>query len=319
MKSLLRLIGIAIATCSLILVVTVTVAVVKKVWGGKSGNLKGHIAVVELKGMITDASSFVEKMNEAYDDTATKGVVVRINSPGGMVGPSQEMYEAIRRVDKKKPVYISMGSVAASGGYYAAAAGRKVYANPGTLTASIGVIAEFVNTEKLFNWAKVERKTLKAGKMKDIGSPTRPMTNEERDFLLAMLKDIHKEFQKTVKESRKLTDQEVETFLDGRVMTGSQAAQAKLVDTLGGFALAASDLKKAVGLPEDAAEAILEDEEGILHKLFWGDNKPESRLGLIPSFIAALVNPSHSVSPSSALPMTQGWTILMLAPVSFPQ
>lgn len=320
MKNLLRLIGVAIAACSLIVVVTVTVAVVKKVWlGGKGGGgLKGHIAVVDLKGMITDATSFNEKMKDALEDENAKGVIVKINSPGGMVGPSQEMLQAIRKVDAKKPVYISMGAVAASGGYYAACGGRKIYANPGTLTASIGVIAEFVNTEKLFNWAKVERTTLKAGKMKDVGSPTRPMTKEERAFLEAMLADIHQEFQKTVKDARKLSDEEVAGYLDGRVMTGSQASKVKLVDSLGGYEQAAADLKKAVNLPPDADEVKLEDEEGVLQKVLWGQGH-ESKLGWLPDFLGFQIPKDGKDILMSQIPLTQGWTVMALAPISIPQ
>lgn len=307
MKNAFRAIGLVIAFCILIIFVTTTITVVRKVGFSKTSH-KGHLAVVELKGLITDASSFTDKMEQALKDNEAKGVIVRINSPGGVVGPSQEMYDSIKKVNKTKPVYISMGAVAASGGYYAAMGGRKIYANAGTLTASVGVIAEFINAEKLMKWAKVDRFTLKAGKLKDVGSPTREMTPPERAFLEAMLKDIHVEFQRTVQEARKLTNEEVEQYLDGRVMTGHQAKEAKLVDVLGSFDIAAADLKKAVGLPDDAETLEFQEDEGVLRKLLWGSEGNEGRLHELLSLAKTLSAPA----------LNSGWSVMLLAPLTLP-
>jgi protease IV len=312
MKGFLRFIGVVVATCALLVVVTITFKVITKTWFGKSSSRAGHIAVVDLKGMITSSDTFVHRMKDSEEDPHVKGILVRINSPGGMVAPSQEMLQAIAKADKVKPVFASMGAVAASGGYYAAVGARKIYANPGTLTASVGVIAEFVNTEKLFKWAKIDRFTLKSGKMKDVGSPVREMTKEEREFLQGMLKSIHTEFQTTVKTHRKLSDEAVEKYLDGRVMTGTQALETKLVDALGGFEDAAVELREVAGLPKDADLIEFEEPEGLLRKLLWGEAE-ESRYQGLADFAALWQKEKASLL--QALPLHQGYAILTLAPV----
>ena len=171
------------AVCFTVMIVLFTLSLLKRsTFETEKSSYSPHVAVIDLSGVIYSSASFIKHTEALEQNKQCKAAVIRINSPGGVVGPSQEIYDAIKRLDTKIPVVISMGSLAASGGYYAALGARTIFANPGTLTASIGVIMEFMNTEKLFDWAKVERVTMKAGKLKDVGSPSRKMMPEEKEF-----------------------------------------------------------------------------------------------------------------------------------------
>jgi protease IV len=303
MRGLMRLFGAIVLGCLAILFVSTTITVLKQNWFGKSGG-RNHVAVIDLSGTITSASSFVKDLKELTEKNSVKAIVVRINSPGGVVGPSQEMYEALKKADEKIPVIAAIGTLGASGGYYAALGARKIYANPGSLTASIGVIMELINTEKLYQWARLEAYTLKAGKLKDVGSPLRRMTPEEREFLETMLKDIHAQFRGAVKERRKLTDAELEASTDGRVMTGSQAKAAKLVDTLGGVEDALKEAKKLASLPDDAPVEYPRKNKGMLKELLLGDDDGNSEESLYKGIVKLL----H--------PPTSGFRLMMIAPIS---
>lgn len=225
----------------------------------------GNIAVVEVLGTIIDAKSTVETLRDLRKDKEAKAVILRVDSPGGSVGASQEIYEAIQELKLKKPVVVSMGTVAASGGYYIAAPATKIVANEGTITGSIGVRMELMNVEDLLSWAKVKPLTLKSGRLKDAGSPTRPMTLEEKEYLESLLVAMHHQFKKAVAESRGLSMEDVAKFADGRVMTGLQAKELKLVDDLGGF-------DKAIHIAADLAH-LKEDPEVYypeeIHKELW--------------------------------------------------
>ena len=306
MKILYRALGIVVATSLIIVFLTGTVAFIKSAWFKKSTASSEHVAVVDISGVITSAAAFLRDLEEVLDDPNTKAIVVRINSPGGLVGPSQEMFDALLQADKKVPVVVSMGALAASGGYYAALGGRTVFANPGTLTASIGVIMELANTEKLYQWAKVERFTIKAGKFKDAGTPLRAMKPEERELLTTMLLDVHEQFKAAVKERRKLSPQEVEQWTDGRVMTGKQAKEAKLVDALGGFEAAVAEAKRQAKLPASAEILYPSEEGGILRKIIFG--REESRFQHVVNW---LENQSSVVTPA----LSPGWRVMLLAPV----
>ncbi len=305
MKFFLRLLGVAAATCGVILLFAVTTVVARKAWIGNSPSRKGHVAVVDVSGIILTSSSTLKQLKELEENPGLKALVVRVNSPGGLVAPSQELYEAFKRIDKKIPVIVTMSSLAASGGYYASLGGRKIYADPGTMTASIGVIMEFANTEKLYNWAKIERFTLKAGKFKDIGSPLRNMTADEKELMTKMLTDIHKQFKAAVKERRKLSDEEIEHWCDGRVMTGNQALEAKLVDALGGEQDALKEARKLGGLPDDAEIIYPESKSGLFKKLILGDTD-DSSLTDIPGALSQLL-PGSASGP--------GWRVMLLAPL----
>lgn len=192
-----------------------------------------YVAVIELNGVIMDSKKILKQLKEAEEDQDIKAVVLRLNSPGGSVAPSQEIYEAVKKYSK--PLVVSMASVAASGAYYIACGASKVFANPGTLTGSIGVIMEFANIRKLLEWAKIERYSVKTGKFKDSGAEYRVMTQEEKDYFQDLVSDTLIQFKDAVKEGRKLTQDEVDAVADGRVFTGAQAKILKLVDDLGTF------------------------------------------------------------------------------------
>ncbi|PYM84561.1 MAG: signal peptide peptidase SppA, partial [Candidatus Rokuibacteriota bacterium] len=184
-------------------VVTLWVVLRLSEGGGLPGGQK--VAIVEIEGTIIDTSDVVRELREDLDNSAVRAVVVRINSPGGVVGPTQEVYGELRRLRKAgKPVVASLGAVAASGGYYIAAAANRIYANPGTLTGSIGVIMQLANVEGLFKKIGVDYVVVKAGAHKDIGNPSRPMTAEERRILQALLDDVHAQFIDAVADGRHL-------------------------------------------------------------------------------------------------------------------
>jgi protease IV len=194
-----------------------------------------RIALIRIEGVILDAQETLGELKKFSDNPSVKAIVLRIDSPGGGVVPSQEIYDAVRRVRTKsnKAVIASMGSVAASGGYYIAAATDRIVANPGTLTGSIGVIMEMANVEGLLQKIGVEGIVVKSGKYKDVGSPLRKMSDEERGLLQTVMDDVHKQFIEAVAEGRSLEVTEVQALADGRIFTGRQAKAAKLVDELG--------------------------------------------------------------------------------------
>jgi protease-4 len=217
----------------------------------KEPSQTGDVAVVEIIGGIFEAKPVVEQLHDLKKEKRVKAVVLRIDSPGGSVGASQEIFETVRDLKEVKPVVASMGTVAASGGYYVAAPATKIVANPGTITGSIGVRMDLVNVEDLLRWAQVKPTTLKSGALKDAGSPTRPMTPEEKAYLEGILRQMHEQFKKSVAESRGLSPEETETIADGRVFTGLEARDRKLVDELGTLNTAVKIAGELAGLKEE--------------------------------------------------------------------
>ena len=219
---------------------------------GERGLFSGpRLAVINLEGMILDADDVVGWTDRLRRDKTVVGVLLRINSPGGAVAPSQEMYRAVKRLaDSGKPVVVSMGAVAASGGYYVAMAAREVYANPATLTGSIGVKLQTPNVEGLMQRLGIEAQTLTTGRLKDAGSPYRAMNEEEKRYLNGLIADMQDEFVQVVAEGRKLPQDTVRQLADGRAFTGRQALQAKLIDHLGDKEDALLRLTALAGLPE---------------------------------------------------------------------
>lgn len=192
------------------------------------------VALVRVEGLLASSDSLVDELNGYTDDSSIKAIVIRIDSPGGGVVVSQEIYNAVKNVRKKgKKVVVSMGTVAASGGYYVAAAADKIVANPGTLTGSLGVKMEFATFEKLLDKIGVKGQVVKAGEYKDIGSPFRDMTVQEKKLLQDVIDDVHSQFIEAVAEGRKLPIADVRAIADGRIFTGRQALKLKLVDELG--------------------------------------------------------------------------------------
>jgi protease IV len=205
-----------------------------------------RIAVVEIEGVISESKEVMDSIVKFKEDPSIKGVVLRINSPGGAVGPTQEIFREVVKLKEKKPVYVSMGSLCASGGYYIASAGQKLYANPSTVTGSIGVIMQLTMLEHLFDKLGIQMTTIKAGHYKDAGSPFRQMTKEEKAYFDALVESIHDQFIKDVATGRKMDVEKTRRFADGRVFTGTQAKELGLVDGLGNFYDTVDEFKKAL-------------------------------------------------------------------------
>ncbi len=209
-----------------------------------------EVAVVELEGVILDVDDLVQDLKRYRDNPSVRAVVVRINSPGGVVAPTQELHTALRRIhDAGKPVVASLGAVAASGGYYVAVAADQIYAEPGTLTGSIGVIMQMANLGSLFKKVGVDYVVVKAGEFKDIGNLSRPMTPEERHVLQSLLDDVHGQFITAVAEGRKLDRNEVLKLADGRIFSGAQAKRLRMIDAFGGLEDAVNRAATMAGLP----------------------------------------------------------------------
>ncbi|MEI6125907.1 MAG: signal peptide peptidase SppA [Pseudomonadota bacterium] len=194
---------------------------------------RDRIAVIEVAGLITQSRPFIEKLNQYSENDRVKAIVVRIDSPGGSVGPAQEIYEELMKVRDKKPLVASMGSVAASGGYYIACAAHKIIANPGTLTGSIGVIIESANVEELLGKIGLKSVVIKSGKYKDILSPTRQLKEEETGLIQGVIDNIHSQFIDAVAAGRGMPREKIAEIADGRILSGEQAKRLGLVDELG--------------------------------------------------------------------------------------
>jgi protease IV len=195
----------------------------------------GVVAVIPVEGEISSSDDFVETLKDLDDRPSIRAVVVRINSPGGAVAPSQEMYGAIRHLAEKKPVVASLGAVAASGGYYVASAADVIVASPGTLTGSIGVILQLANVSSLLDKLGVQATVVKAGQHKDIGSPFRSLTPEEQALLQTMVDEVHTQFIDAVAAGRKMDQGRARAIADGRIFSGQQAKDLGMVDELGGL------------------------------------------------------------------------------------
>jgi protease-4 len=211
---------------------------------GPALSLTNKIGVVPINGIIRDADTIIEQMIAFRNDRQIKAIILRIDSPGGGVGPSQEIYSETRRTSRTKKVVASLGSVAASGGYYVASAADSIVANPGTLTGSIGVLMEFVRVEELLKKIGVEMQVIKSGEFKDIGSPNRKMTHKEKEMLLGLLEDIRNQFVTAVSQGRNMPEEAVLALADGRIFSGRQAKDLGLVDSLGNFRDAVSVAKR---------------------------------------------------------------------------
>ena len=220
--------------------------------GGFVGLGGDRIAVVYLEGVIFNSRTINEQLKMYGDDSRIKAILLRMDTPGGGVAASQEIADQVKwlRNEKGKTVVISMGSVGASGGYYVACAANKIYANPGTITGSIGVIAEWVNYGNLLKWAQMQPEVLKSGEMKDVGSPTREITPKERAYLQALINQMFEQFVSAVADGRKdqLTREQIKTLADGRVYTGEEALREKLIDGLGNYDAVLKATAELVGI-----------------------------------------------------------------------
>ncbi|WP_316347008.1 signal peptide peptidase SppA [Desulfuromonas acetoxidans] len=220
---------------------------------GQKFALSDKVGVIEVLGTITDSKAIVDQLIDFGQNHAVKAIVLRVDSPGGGVGPSQEIYDEVVRLTALKPVVVSMGSVAASGGYYISAPANRIFANPGTITGSIGVIMEFTNVIALMDKVGLKTNVIKSGDHKDIGSSVRAMTDQEKALLQSLIDDVHDQFVTAVSEGRHLEKDQVFKLADGRIFTGRQAQQQGLVDELGGLQAAihyAGELAGIEGTPD---------------------------------------------------------------------
>ena len=209
----------------------------------------GEIAIVNIHGMLMDSRDIVRQLSDYRHNPQVRGIILRIDSPGGAVAPAQEIYSEIMKLRADhKTVYASMGTVAASGGYYIACAADYVLANPGTLTGSISAVMAFNNIEELTKKVGVKPNIIKSGKFKDVGSPLRAMTPEEQNLLQDVVDDVHEQFVQAIARGRDLPLSAVHKIADGRIMTGQQALRLKLIDEVGGLEKTIELLAKKIGV-----------------------------------------------------------------------
>lgn len=218
------------------------------------------IGIVEVSGAITDSRETLEILKRFREDDSIRAIVLRVNSPGGAVGPSQEIYREIRKTVQVKKVVASLGAVAASGGYYIAAAADGVVASPGTLTGSIGVIMGYTNVRRLLDKIGLSPVVIKSGKFKDIGSPVREMTPEERRILEDFADQVHSQFIRAVAEGRSLRVDKVRGIADGRIFSGQKARDLGLVDRMGNLDDAVTWAAQLAGI-EGRIETVREPRE----------------------------------------------------------
>lgn len=211
---------------------------------------KQSLLALDLDGVIMDGKDFLENLRKYRKDPRIKGVLIKINSPGGVVGPSQEMFEEIKRTREefKKPVIAYCQAVAASGAYYAAVGADKIFTTPGCMIGSIGALMEFINLEKLYDWAKVQRYAITTGKFKDAGAEYKPLTDEQRELFHDLLMDVLSQFKGAIVEGRKMKPEFLDKYADGRVFTGRQAVKLGFADQEGTWDDARHALGELTGL-----------------------------------------------------------------------
>src|SRR5436305_5800624 len=227
-------------------------AIVLTFSGGEGGEFafSDRIQVVDIDGELVQSRAILDQLKRYEDSNSVKAILLNIDSPGGGVAVSQEIYTEIRRLrDKKDKIVVAyLSSTGASGAYYVACAANKIVANPGTIVGSIGVIAEWINYADLLQWAKLKEIVFKTGEFKDTGSPTRALTDNERKYFQGLIDDMYVQFVEAVASGRKLDLQEVRSLADGRVFTGRDAKERKLIDEVGNFQDAVDHTAKLAGI-----------------------------------------------------------------------
>jgi protease IV len=209
-----------------------------------------RIQVVDVEGELIESRAIVDQLKRYEDSNSVKAILLNVDSPGGGVAASQEIYTEIRRLREKKDktIVAYLSSTGASGAYYVACAANRIVANPGTVVGSIGVIAEWVNYAELLEWAKLKEVVFKTGEFKDSGSASRPLTENERKYFQGLIDDMYVQFVEAVSSGRKLDLQEVRSVADGRVFTGRDAKERKLIDEIGNFQDAVDLTAKLAGI-----------------------------------------------------------------------
>lgn len=221
--------------------------------GDSSFSSGDKVAVLRVKDVILDSQIYLESLDAIAKDDGVKALVVRIDSPGGAVGASQEIFSELKELGKELPIVASIGGIGASGGYYIACAAQKIYANPGAITGSIGVIAQFASYEKLLNWAMIDVEIIKSGKYKDVGSSFRKMNEADKQYIQQLIDNVYEQFKSVVADARDLDTKQIDKVADGKIYTGEQALNLKLIDELGTINDAirmAGDLGGIEGKPE---------------------------------------------------------------------
>ncbi|MBW2506626.1 MAG: signal peptide peptidase SppA [Deltaproteobacteria bacterium] len=217
---------------------------------------KEGVGIVELKGLIVSSEQVLKHLTEFRNNSDIKSIVLRIESPGGAVGAAQEIYQEIKRTSAVKPIVASMGSMGASGGYYAALGADIILANPGTMTGSIGVIVKFPNLEGLFEKIGYKSEVIKSGPLKDIGASNRPLSEEERTIMQDLIDNVYNQFVRDIATSRSLPEETIFELADGRVYTGEQALELGLIDKLGNFTDAVTIAADLGGLDTEDPQLI---------------------------------------------------------------
>jgi protease-4 len=245
------------------------------------------VGLIRIEGTITDYLDTVSIISEATKDESIKAVVIDVDSPGGAVGASQEIYRAIEKLREKKPVIVSMGNVAASGGYYISAPANVIYANPGTITGSIGVIIQHVDVSEILNKFGVKVNTIKSGANKDILYPTKPLLPEQKALLEKTVMDVYDQFLDAIVRYRPIKKDVLKSYADGRVFSGNEAKALGLVDKIGNIQDAISEAKKLGKLEEDAPVIELKPKKPLLDELMnskFGMEKVKSGIYYMMSF-----------------------------------
>jgi protease-4 len=237
------------------------------------GGFGDKIGIVDLEGVIVTPKDVVEQLRKYGDDSSIKAIIIHVDSPGGGAAASEEIYREVLRIrdEKKKRIVASIETVGASGAYFVSSATSKIFADNASIVGSIGVIAEWYNYEELMKWAKLQQITLKAGEFKDTGSPTRPMTPEERAYMQGLIDNMHSQFIHSVAVGRKMKDEDVRTLANGKVWTGEEAVPLKLVDQIGDFRAAIEDTAKSVGIKGEPTLVHPEKERKSMLDLLFGD------------------------------------------------
>jgi protease-4 len=251
------------------------------------------VGVVEIRGILTESRTIIKQLDRFRDDNSIKAIVLRINSPGGAVGPAQEILREVEKVRRQKKIVASLGTVAASGGYYIACGANLIMADRGTATGSIGVIIQFTNVEGLTKKLGLNFFNLHAGKYKDIGSPFRPMSPEDKAYLQGLLDNIYQQFLSDVSRNRKIPLAKVRTLAEGRIYTGEQAKEIGLVDTFGNLPDAIEKAGRLGGI-KGKVEAVYPQKEGFsLLRLILGQDTEDTL-----SQLKALPYPEPAFLPS---------------------
>jgi len=231
------------------------------------------IGVVDLEGVIIDPTTVVPELKKFADDDSIKAIIVRVDSPGGGVAASEEIYREVKRIrdEKKKRIVASIGTVGASGAYYISSATNKIYADNGSVVGSIGVIAEWVNYGDLMRWAKLKPEVLTVGEFKDTGDPTRDMTPTERAYMQGLIDNMYGQFVQAVADGRHAKVEDIRAIANGKVWSGQQALAMKLIDQVGDFQDAVNDTAKAVNISGEPVLVHPERERKTMFDLLFGD------------------------------------------------